>query len=191
MKTIYLTEAQVRRLKEANEKKNEEVTFYEFLTNIKDFLKKLLKNPSEAQPSEMLMMFVKDKNDLIGKMKTIGLIKSKERIDEIPVEEDKHPYGKKMVAKRFITYSIPKSRFGEKVKQLYDDIIENKDIVTEEGEGGGGATTCASVMQGGGANPSAGQYDVPFGSVQRRKFWTKAMSRNDDEENKSISINNK
>lgn len=35
-------------------------------------------------------------------------------------------------------------------------------IIKEEGEGG--ATACGNVMQGGGSNPSAGQYDVPFGA---------------------------
>ncbi len=35
-------------------------------------------------------------------------------------------------------------------------------ILTEDGEaGGGGATNAAGVMQGGGTNPGAGQYDVP------------------------------
>jgi hypothetical protein len=35
-------------------------------------------------------------------------------------------------------------------------------MISEEGEaGGGGATNAAGVMQGGGTNPGAGQYDVP------------------------------
>ena len=35
-------------------------------------------------------------------------------------------------------------------------------IISEDGEaGGGGATNAAGVMQGGGTNPGAGQYDVP------------------------------
>lgn len=41
-----------------------------------------------------------------------------------------------------------------------------------EGAGGGGATNAAGVMQGGGGNPEAGQYTVPFGKVQRRKGYS-------------------
>lgn len=61
------------------------------------------------------------------------------------------------------------------------------EVILEDGEGGGafagggGASNAAGVMQGGGINPGAGQYDVPMGSVQRRKtytkFWDDANSR--------------
>ena len=44
-------------------------------------------------------------------------------------------------------------------------------ILKEDGEaGGGGATNAAGVMQGGGTNPGAGQYDVPaFGGKTNKK----------------------
>jgi hypothetical protein len=44
-------------------------------------------------------------------------------------------------------------------------------LMNEEGEsGGGGATNAAGVMQGGGTNPGAGQYDVPaFGGKTNKK----------------------
>jgi len=44
-------------------------------------------------------------------------------------------------------------------------------ILKEDGEaGGGGATNAAGVMQGGGTNPGAGQYDVPaFGGKPNKK----------------------
>lgn len=184
---IYLTEEQISLLND--ESKNEEVTFYEFVVNVKQFLKDLLKKPSTAEPSNLLLKLTKSKGELVKKMKDIGLIKSSERIDEVPVEEDKHPYGKKMVAKRYITYTVPKARFSEKIKELYNDIVRGKeDLVNEEGEG---ATSCGSVMQGGGSNPSAGQYDVPFKSLQRKNFWYSSLKRNGDEKNKSISINRK
>lgn len=183
---VYLTEEQVSLL---NDESKEEITFYEFVVNVKKFLKDLLKKPSSAEPSSVLLKLAKSKDELVSKMKDIGLIKSSERIDEVPVEEDKHPYGKKMVAKRYVTYTIPKARFSEKMKELYNDIVSHDDkLVKEDGEG---ATTCGSVMQGGGTNPSAGQYDVPFKSLQRKKFWYSSLKRNGDEKNKSISINRK
>ena len=47
-------------------------------------------------------------------------------------------------------------------------------VLREDGEGigGGGATNCAGAMQGGGTNPGAGQYDVPFGGMVRRKGYS-------------------
>ena len=49
------------------------------------------------------------------------------------------------------------------------NILMNED---GEGIGGGGATNVAGTMQGGGINPGAGTYDVPFGSVQRRNVYS-------------------
>lgn len=45
-------------------------------------------------------------------------------------------------------------------------------IISEDGEGGGGATNCAGTLQGGGTDPDAGTYTVPFGGVQRRKGYS-------------------
>ena len=86
---IYLTEEQISLLND-DLKKNEEVTFYEFVVNVKQFLKDLLKKPSTAEPSSLLLKLTKSKDELVRKMKDIGLIKSSERIDEVTVEEDKH-----------------------------------------------------------------------------------------------------
>lgn len=211
MKKVYIQENQVRLL--VTEEK-EEITFYEFVLNVKQFLKDLLKKPNEAKPSEMLSNAGITKDDLISKMKDINMIKSDERIDEVPVEEGKkHPYGKKMVAKHYISYQIPRNRFKEKLEQLYKDCIKencNKqvfsnsqqiinDILDMDGDtykSRGGydeslvaETDCGGAMQGGGTNPSAGQYDVPLGSPQRKGFWKPALKRNKDEKNKSISMN--
>ena len=153
-----------------------------------------------------------DKDGLMAKMKELGIIKKSEKIDEM-YDEQKN----KKVAKHLVQYKIPKRNFEEKIKELYKDIItvnENSKYVfaneqelvdeiksmdydnaykhrgglNEEGEGGG-ATSCGSVMQGGGSNPDAGQYTVPFGDVQRRKFYGDTLKRNKDEKNGSISMN--
>ena len=57
---------------------------------------------------------------------------------------------------------------------LYRIVRESiREIIKEDG----GATSCAGAMQTGcgsapqGSNPEAGQYTVPFGSVQRRKIY--------------------
>lgn len=214
MKTVYLTEKQIRLLQE----KKEEITFYEFVIGIKSFLKDLLKKPADATPSDLFTRNHISKKELLNKMTDLGLIKRTDRIDEVPIEEDKQ------VAKRYVTYKVPKSRFKEKVKELYkdlfvesqrvqvfkdnDELIQNildmdtdnaykarggydQSLVKEDGLGGGGASSCSSVMQAGGGNPSAGQYDTVFGGVQDRDFWHPAQTRNKDKKNKSISMNRK
>ena len=213
MKHIFIKESQIHLLKE----EHEEITFYEFLVDVKSFLKELLTKPSDAKLPKMLTQKI-EKENLLHKMEDLGIIKKSERIDEVPDEEK----GKK-VAKHYMQYKVPKSRFEEKVKELYKDVIEEntksvfaneqeiidgikgmdddnayatrggfKEPITEDGEGAGamgGASSCGNVMQGGGSNPDAGQYTVPFGNVQRRKFYGDTLKRNKDEKNGSISMN--
>lgn len=209
MKNIYITENQ---LKKIYGQENEEVTFYEFFVNVKKYLKDLLTKPADAEPSSILTRNV-SKNELLKKMTDLGIIKKSEKIDEVPVEEDT-----KKVAKHFVQYKVPKRNFEEKVKELYKEVvsenisksvfgneqelvdeIKNMDYdnayatrggLNEEGEGGG-ATSCGSVMQGGGLNPDAGQYTTPFGNVQRRSFYGDTLKRNKDSKNGSISMNRK
>lgn len=57
--------------------------------------------------------------------------------------------------------------------RIINEVIN--DVLSEDGAGavgGGGATNCAGTMQGGGTNPGAGQYDVPFGGMVRRKKYS-------------------
>lgn len=123
MRKVYIKENKLHLLLQENETK--EVTFYEFFINAKSFLKDLLTKPSEAEPSELFKTNGISKNELLSKMKNIGLIKSDERIDEVPVEEEKktHPYGTKLVAKHYIKYTIPKKRFEDKMKELYKELF--------------------------------------------------------------------
>ena len=60
--------------------------------------------------------------------------------------------------------------------KLISEAVHN--ILSEDGEaGGGGATNAAGVMQGGGTNPGAGQYDVPaFGGKRKKKVGGDAFS---------------
>ena len=182
MKTIFITEDKLQLL---NSNDDREVTFYEFLTKTKSFLKDLLNKPNEAKPDELFNDFGYSKEDLINKMKDLNMIQCDEKIDEVSVENEKGVH--KKVAKHSIKYKIPRKRFNEKLHELYKDLFSPKETVTEEGEGMGGATNCSGVL--GGANPSAGTYDAPIGGVQRRKFYTDALSRNKDEKNGSISMN--
>lgn len=246
MKKIFITEEQFQLLKELNE---EEVTFFEFYTNIKTFLKDLLNKPTEAEPNSILLNKI-SKDGLLKKMDKMGIIVKKERVDEVPVSGSD-----KKVGKCFIQYQVPKHNFENKVKSLYKDLFvesysnmistcpniigvqsgkftekiadkinsqkdtykpqvfkDNKQIINDmiemdddnaykdrggidmsimNEDGVGGATSCGSVMQGGGSNPDAGQYTLPFGDVQRKSFYSDTLKRNKDEKNGSISMNRK
>jgi hypothetical protein len=215
MKKIFITEKQLQLLEKVNN--NEEVTFFEFYSNIKSFLKDLLTKPTEAEPNSILLKKI-SKDGLLNKMDKMGIIIKSERVDEVPVS------GKdKKIGKVYIKYQIPKQNFEEKVKSLYKTLFveamekpqvftDNKQIISHilemdddnayknrggidtsimNEEGIGGATSCGSVMQGGGSNPDAGQYTVPFGNVQRKKFYGDTLKRNKDEKNGSISMNRK
>ena len=178
-KVIYIKESQLEALREliGNEK---EVTFYEFFVQTKSFLKDLLNNPLQAEPSGLFKEKGLDKNQLVSKLKDYGLIKSSERIDEVPVEEGSD----KKVAKHYVQYKVPRPRFKEKVRELYNELYGKQETIQEDG-----ATSCGSVMQGGGTNPDAGQFITPVSPVQRRKFYEPTLTRNKDEKNGSISMN--
>ena len=68
------------------------------------------------------------------------------------------------------------------IRRIINEEIEK--VLNEDGEGG--ATSTQSVMQGGGSNPSAGTYDVPMGSVQRRDIYAPTRKRSNDFKNGSM-----
>ena len=179
MKRIYIKENQLHLL----EQEEKEITFYEFFINVKSFLKDLLKKPSDADVSGVLKSKGISKNGLICKMKDIGLIKSDDRIDEVPVEEErKHVF--KDTEKLITDILDMDSDNAYKNRGGYD-----KDIMNEDGAASGGATSCGNVMQGGGGNPDAGQFITPVSPTQRRSFWKPAMKRNKDEKNGAMTMN--
>ena len=180
MKTIYLNESQLELI---SEKKNE-YTYYEFTEDMKNILKQLVSTPTKISvPNNFSEYGVSSgKNDIIDNMLDMGLITSSERIDEIPDSN-----GKK-TSKQYIKYIVHRDNFDDKMMKLYKKMIKNTNSVIEE-EGEGGGMSCGFAMQGGGTNPSAGQYDAPItaGPIDR-KFWKPALKRG---KNKSISINKK
>lgn len=177
-KIIYITESQLDVLRNSN-LNEEEITFFEFFSHTKSFLKDLLTKPADAKVSDLLTKKGITRDNLLSKMKDYGLIKSSERVDEIPVEEGSD----KKVAKHYIQYKIPRQNFKAKMQELYKDLFEKESLQED------GAASCGSVMQDGGTNPDAGQFITPVSPVQRRSFWKPALKRNKDEKNGSISMN--
>lgn len=131
MKKIYLSEENLSLLREMDE----EVTFYEFFTNMKEFLKDLLNKPYEAQPNSFFKKHGIGKDELIKKMKKIGLLKSKENITEVPIEEEEVKPKGKLRAKHTIQYLLPRKRFYEKAHELHRQLFgECKSVFSNEDE---------------------------------------------------------
>lgn len=155
MKKIYIAEQQIGSLCE------KKITFYDFLQTIKDFLKQLLTLPSAATLDNSLIAISMHKNDVINDLITFGIIRKFDDIREVPTANG----GK--IAKRYISYKVIKRNIIEKIKALYKDYLSRRMFLEEDG----GATSCGSAMQGGGVNPSSGQYEMPFIGVQHKEFW--------------------
>lgn len=117
-KTIYITENQLMRLSESKD----EVTFFKFFTEVKNFIKKLLDDPINAK----LNQFFKDNNisksKLINKMLDRGIITKKEDIKE-PNDADG-----KMKSMHYIQYKVPKKNFEQKIHRLYSYFFENNNL---------------------------------------------------------------
>lgn len=114
MKKIILSENKLLILKESEE----EVTFYKFFTEVKNFIQGLLDDPINASPSDFLRTHGIGKNDLLNKMLERDIIKKKENIDE-PTDADG-----KMKSMHHLEYKVPKKNFERKMHRLYSYFFE-------------------------------------------------------------------
>ena len=142
---------------------NTEVTFYNFISHVKSFLRGLLTSPITIDVDDFFKSHDINKKQLLSLLIERGIIEKETKITN---EDGKDNFT--------IKYKIPKRNFERKIRRLYSFLFEKHEIkesiLNEDGEGGGGATSCGSAMQGGGSNPDAGQFIVPLGKVQRRKI---------------------
>lgn len=208
---IYISESKLHLLKESND----EVTFYSFFTNVKNFIQELLVDPINAKPNDFLRAHGFNRSGLVKKLVDRGIITKKEDIKEVSEEGDNKQ------SKYSVQFKVPKKNFEKKMHRLYSRLFEGdydtpvfsnqekmihdiysmdsdnayrerggvkrseNEIVKEDGEGG--------VSAFGGATNSnisaAAMYDTPFGGVQRKKFYSDTLKRNKDSKNKSISMN--
>ena len=113
---VIINEKKLLLLKESDD---EEVTFYRFFTEVKNFLKDLLEDPINAKPSEFLTSHGVNKTELLDKMLDKDIIKKKENIDE-PNDASGN-----MKSRHYLQYSVPKKNFEEKMKRLYYSFFEN------------------------------------------------------------------
>lgn len=157
MKKIYVKENNIN---EAVNYINGEITFFGFISHIKSFLKNLLNSPVNSDIDDYL------KNNGLTRDKLLKLLLDKEIIKKNTKIEDNN--GKDNF---IISYTIPKKNFERKLRRLYMTLFEQHEIQESNIMFEDGATGCCTAMQGGGLNPDAGQYTMPFGKVQRRKIY--------------------
>ncbi len=113
---IYLNENKLILLKESE---NDEVTFFKFFTEVKNFIKDLLDDPIGAKPSGFFKNYGISKSILLNKMMDRDIISKKENIDE-PNDADG-----KMKSMHYLQYRVPRKNFEQKIKRLYSYFFEN------------------------------------------------------------------
>lgn len=160
MKTLILNKKQVNIIKEHFGGK--EMTFFAFMSHIKEYLKKLLTDPVNAQPDEFLKMHNLNGEKLLTILKDKGIVVKSTKIDSNG-EKDNF----------IISYKLPRQNFERKIKRLYSELFETNvidgTILNEEGEG-----ACGGDVIGQGAtsadNCNSSAPITPFGPVLRRKI---------------------
>ena len=113
---IYINEDKLILIKEDKE---EEVTFYKFFTEVKNFIKDLLDDPINAKPSSFFSSHGISKKDLLNRMMDRDIIAKKENIDE-PNDAD----GNKK-SMHYLQYRVPRKNFEQKIHRLYSYFFEN------------------------------------------------------------------
>lgn len=125
---VYINEDKLSLLKE------EEITFYGFFTQVKNFMKELLSGNVTAEPSDVLKSHGLGKKELIKKLLKRGLLKSNENITEVPNGEENG----KLRASHTVKYSVPRENFETKFHRLYTELFENewkkKSVLSNEKE---------------------------------------------------------
>ena len=153
---------------------NKTLTYYQFYSNIQNFLSKLKTKPTSAEPSKLLQDNDFGKEKLIRVLIKRSILKRKESIKDPTNSDEKQ-------AKYYVKYTIIRDKFDDKMKKLYHDYF-GKEVLEECDCGGciggnageiGGATSCDSV---------GGQYTVPFGGVQRRSSYLNSRKKKNKKE---------
>lgn len=134
-----------------------DITYYRFLSEVRSFLSKLMKDPIKAKPSKTLEDNGFGKTKLINVLMKRDILERHERILDSTNSEEK-------TAKYTVKYKVKKEGFERKIQKIYIKYFEkNEPEKINECDCGacdGGATsTC-----------TAGDYSyvAPFGEIQRR-----------------------
>lgn len=140
-----------------------ETTYYRFLSEVRAFLSKLMRDPINAKVSAYLKERDITRTKLIKDLIDRGVLVRNEKI----LTPDKT--GEKDV-KYSVKYSVKKKNFETKIKRIYIKYFDKNEPekLNEEGEGGGEALGGTSSFSAG-ADTTRGDvgYDVVFGMLAR------------------------
>ncbi len=138
----------------------EEVTYYEFLTHTKDYLKQLISKPSTARVDAFLEKHLSEigetQQSFLKLLIERGIVEKSVKINDNLETPGAEPTFS-------IKYRIPRKKFEWKMKKLHVELFELPTSgVLNESEGVDEATGAAS----------SGQFSQPlFGGVVRRKIY--------------------
>ena len=134
---VYIDESKLMLIKESEE----EVTFYKFFTEVKNFIKDLLDDPIGAKPSGFFKAHNISRSLLLNKMLDRDIVTKKENIDE-PNDADGN-----MKSMHYIQYKVPRKNFEQKIKRLYSYFFENgKKKLTENIDEYADLASCATYI---------------------------------------------
>lgn len=162
IRNIIINESQLSVLKEFE---NKEVNFHNFQSNVKGYLKELIKNPLKPTYNKFFTENNINENELQDKLTDLGILKKKKEGFNEPEDSN----GKKHSV-HYKQFAVSNSNFDENMHKLYDMFFQSgeRKSINEEGEGGfgGGALGGCNVMAG--SSDSTGGVTYPFGQIQRR-----------------------
>lgn len=139
-RTIVISESEANAVK---------LTEFKFDFYVRKFLKELLDDAVNANPSDLMIIHGFDRKTLINKLIDAEILRREQKITEIGDED-----AAKAVMK--VKFIVPRGGFDKKLRKLYRSLSTK---LNEDGEGGG-ATSCDSV----GGQEGFG-YTAPFGPV--------------------------
>lgn len=172
-----------------------ETTFYRFLSEVRAFLCKLVKDPIKAEPGKYLKDRNFNKTKLVNSLIRRDVLERHEKILDSTNSEEKE-------AKYVVKYKVRKKDFERRIYKIYiqyfeknepekvnESVFENEEEMKEKilnspdgkiykQRGGikeceGGAAAGGDGMGGATATSTVGDmgYDVPFGQIQRRSIY--------------------
>ena len=148
---IKIDESMYRLIKE-----EAEMTEYRFTSNLKSFLRQLLDDPVNAQPTELFKMYGYSRSKLINMLIRNGIVEKDEKIS------DKDENGEPKTATMMVKFKVPKKDFKHKIKKLYIKLFERNvpsKRVDEDGE-------CGALSA-----ASSGEYSCPVFPMVKREIY--------------------
>lgn len=156
-------------------KREQNITFYAFLSNVKAFIGNLLKEPLNAEITPFFKELGIRRSELINMLIERGVLIKENKISN-----------ENGVDKFNISYKVPRKNFEKNIKKIYIKLFEKnlpkvEPKLNEDGEGG--ATSA------GACNASAPI--SPIGNVQRRRIYiTQEQAERLEEATTTSSVGN-